>query len=104
VADATLQQAVHNRYNPDVPSRHGTLPVGSLGVNKLGLHDARGNVWEWCLDWHDSSQQARVLRGYSWYNYDRPQVLAVSYRRRNAPDVRSEVGDGFRVVLAVSAP
>ena len=45
-----------------------TSPVGSFGANKLGLYDMGGNVWEWCLDWWNPEQKAKVLRGGSWYN------------------------------------
>ncbi|NJK91196.1 MAG: formylglycine-generating enzyme family protein [Blastochloris sp.] len=75
VEDATLAQAVYGRSD-----NSGTLPVGSRGANKLGVYDVRGNVWEWCRDWYDSSQQYKVLRGASWSDLI-PENLAVSYRR-----------------------
>ena len=64
--------------------REKTTPVGSFPVNKFGLYDLHGNVWEWCEDvWHENYENApkdgsnwndnhsqsplRLLRGGSWY-------------------------------------
>jgi sulfatase modifying factor 1 len=30
--------------------REGTVPVGSLAANSLGLHEMSGNAWEWVSD------------------------------------------------------
>ncbi len=81
-----------------------TAPVGSYPPNGYGLYDMAGNVWEWTNDWYDAypgntiensdyGMTYRVVRGGSWY--DLPNVLRVSDRNRNTPDVRGIVL-GFR--------
>ena len=75
----------------------GPMPVGSRRPNRFGLHDVRGNVWEWCIDWWDHKKNERVLRGGSW-DLVHPEDLAPAYRPVSAAVGRS--GNlGFRVVL-----
>ncbi|MBM3880504.1 MAG: hypothetical protein FJ387_12445, partial [Verrucomicrobia bacterium] len=75
-----------------------TSPVGSFKPSEHGLYDLGGNVWEWCEDCYDGRSGARVLRGGSWNNNDRDNLLSSS-RRNGSPDRRFG-SYGFRVVLA----
>jgi len=87
-----------------------TQTVGSKKPNELGIYDMTGNVWEWCLDWHDhystaaktnpkgpKSGKARMLRGGSWYSSAKD--CRVASRGNMAPEYRDDT-DGFRVVLS----
>lgn len=75
-----------------------TSPVGSFPANEFGIFDLGGNVWEWCSDFIDRSQDCRVLRGASWFN---------GYQDRMKSSFRNDLGHpgarfssfGFRVVL-----
>ena len=75
-----------------------TSPVGSFKANRFGLYDMGGNVWQWCEDYYDGQGGSRVLRGGSWNDDERANLLS-SCRRMNRPDYRS-VSFGFRCVLA----
>jgi formylglycine-generating enzyme required for sulfatase activity len=97
VGDADLKDAVTSKDRP----RKSTERVGSLGKNKFGLYDVRGNVWEWCAYWYDSSQKYRVLRGASWGDSS-PAILAVSFRDDSTPFNRYS-NIGFRCVLVGGA-
>jgi len=80
-----------------------TSPVGSFPANAYGLYGMSGNVWQWCEDWFDASQKDRLLRGGSWGNYDRINLMS-SYRSHHMPVSRGNAAFGFRcVVSAVSA-
>lgn len=79
-----------------------TSPVGSFPPNKLGLYDMGGNVWQWCMDWWNNEQRAKVLRGGSWYNGALKLSLLSSCRIHAAPD-NSTDNYGFRVVVASEA-
>jgi len=74
-----------------------TAPSGSFKANGAGLHDLGGNVWEWCSDFYKPGSRWGVLRGGSWANSNRTELLT-SYR--NVVDrTERDVIYGFRCVL-----
>jgi formylglycine-generating enzyme required for sulfatase activity len=85
-----------------IDSYEFTSPVGSFSPNEFGIFDLGGNVWEWCLDYYDRSNECRVLRGASWFN---------GYADRLKSSFRNDLGYpnsrftsfGFRVVLGAPA-
>lgn len=80
----------------------GPQPSGRKAANRYGLHDALGNVWEWCWDRLDPARYGdyRVLKGGGWA--DPEWSCRVGVRRGNAPDAR--VDDvGFRVARGAVA-
>lgn len=49
-------------WQGEFPSRNtlddgcfGTCPVDAFPSNGFGLHNASGNVWEWCADWFSAT-------------------------------------------------
>ena len=90
----------------DGNSDEKTHPVGEKKPNELGLYDMSGNVWEWCLDWYEStpagaldplgsaSGSLRVPRGGSWINLAR--YCRSADRISNTPDYRN-YSLGFRL-------
>ncbi len=88
----------------------GTMPVGTLKANELGIHDLNGNAWEWCLDYFDmhyykkspkvnpkgpKNGQFRVIRGGSWYYVS---DMATTTGRDGPYPEFSNWNYGFRVV------
>jgi len=63
-----------------------THEVGNRKANELGLYDMSGNVWEWCFDTWDYSDNFRVLRGGSWE--DLAWNVHLAYRSYLPPHLR----------------
>jgi len=93
-----------------------TGPVATFPPNGFGFHDLGGNVAEWCLDWYRPETNApallqripllqeagdgatyKILRGASWYDHDRDDLLTAT-RHRAKPGERHD-RYGFRVAL-----
>ena len=74
-----------------------TTPVGMFeeSQSECGAGDMAGNVWEWCDDVYNSTDQVRVVRGGSWDLNSRGARSAI--RDRSRP-VNRDNDVGFRVV------
>ncbi len=91
-----------NIFTGDFPDRDtgddgwaGTCPVDAYPPNGFGLHNAVGNVWEWCAD---AWRGGRALRGGSYLCHDSYcNRYRVAARTANEPDASSS-HTGFRVV------
>lgn len=79
-----------------------TSPVGSFAVNKFGLFDMGGNVWQWCEDFYNGSFGAPVTRGGA-FDVGSPDYLLSSVRYDHVAIARYGI-IGFRVVVVVSPP
>jgi formylglycine-generating enzyme required for sulfatase activity len=77
-------------------------PVGQFKPNAFGLHDAAGNLLEWCDDWFDETHRGRVARGGSWLSGD-ARTISATHRAEIPPRAGLDV-TGFRCVLEVEAP
>ena len=90
--------------------------VGSYQANPFGLFDMHGNVWEFCLDWHDDayyrtspvvdppgpsdpgSAGYRVRRGGDWLHGAKDSRSASRYVYNYRPQASYNVVIGFRVL------
>ncbi|MBQ9368858.1 MAG: formylglycine-generating enzyme family protein [Victivallales bacterium] len=83
--------------------------VGLYNVNGFGFYDMHGNVYEWCLDWHDpftalevvnptgpSSGTERICRGGSWKESDCDKFRS-AFRAKHKSDYTSS-DLGFRII------
>jgi formylglycine-generating enzyme required for sulfatase activity len=93
-----------------------THVVGQMPANAWGLYDMHGDVWEWCLDWYNTSypggsltdpqgsptgNYGHILRGGSWA--DLALLCRSACRVFDDPD-SAFPNYGFRVVLVASGP
>jgi len=85
------------RYKYTEHSGNRTRPVGTKQPNELGICDMTGNVWEWCEDWYDGTQQHRTVRGGGWENMAKHcRISARTYSSSGNRDSHL----GFRIVLS----
>ncbi|MDA0837707.1 MAG: SUMF1/EgtB/PvdO family nonheme iron enzyme [Planctomycetota bacterium] len=80
-------------YNELVGS---TSPVGHYGkfTSPYGVHDMSGNCLEWTSSAYGKGQEAKVLRGGSWYHYE--LMVTTTYRYQVSPLTKLENMIGFR--------
>jgi formylglycine-generating enzyme required for sulfatase activity len=86
---ATIKDSITS----ELGDRRNPEPVGGLPPNSLGLHDTRGNVWEWC--------STPVARGGSWRNHG--DYLDPALRYAGTPSLTFD-DIGFRIVLQSADP
>jgi len=92
-------------------SSNTSHPIGQKLPNEWNVYDVSGNVWEWCLDWHEAYTEEevkdpngpisgvnRVVRGGSWYNSS--WFCTTSYRFWYKPSFK-HFTLGFRVCLNI---
>ena len=99
-----------NADNDNYSPRGKTQPVGKYKPNAWGLYDMHGNVWEWTCSVYaanyegkqeqqcqpDANDNARILRGGSWYS--RPDQSRAAYR---STALYSDKNRGFRLLQEV---
>lgn len=111
------QRRDRNDGSGDNAGRQPSLPIAAVGSypsNAFGLHDMRGNVWEWTADWYDRDYYLRspasdpqgpaqgflkVVRGGDWTFAG--ETCRINYPM--TPPWKSSRFIGFRVVCELTA-
>jgi|GEM_PF-5440716 putative signal transduction protein with nacht domain len=69
-----------------------------MAKNSLIFYDMSGNVWEWCYDWYNIEQTARINRGGGAIS--KADFCKVSENGSNFPLVKDPY-IGFRLVRSI---
>jgi sulfatase modifying factor 1 len=98
------EHAVHRRLSFKERSHPEPVEINSEAgkgrCNCWGLSDMIGNVWEWCIDHFDPTEQLFMrLRGGSWGSSSCDGRLLCAFRGRHHYDNRGD-RNGFRLVFA----
>jgi len=81
-------------------SHQENKPVGLKAPNELDLYDMSGNLFEWCIDKWSKDSELRVIRGGSWFLYQRR--CRPSFRSDFLPDFAYDF-IGFRLVFSFTS-